>query len=73
MKKSAHRKMVSAFIFHSKKPESFPIPENFSQKYQKLSEFRKVLLLFQKFLVSENHATIIGGSLSALQFLPAGQ
>lgn len=60
-------------FFHSKKSESFPIPENFSPKYQKFSELRKVLLLFQKFLVSENHATIIGGSLSALQFLPAGQ
>ena len=41
--------MVSAFIFYSKKSESFPIPENFSPKYQKFSELRKVLLLFQKF------------------------
>ena len=46
-RKAPTEKWWALLFFHSKKPESFPIPENFSPKYQKFSELRKILLLFQ--------------------------
>lgn len=74
MKKSAHRKMVSTFIFFV--PEgrkNFPFQKTFPKNIKIFLNSEKFCRISRSFLVLENYTTIIEGSLSALQFLPAGR